>query len=103
MLKSAIAISPGGRYCASEGADGSVILWDVRVGKQIRTLKGHRGNVKALLFSPDGKRLASGSDDTTILLWDFERFDLVDPPKGKPVPVKYPSLEKKEEAEKELF
>jgi Tol biopolymer transport system component len=47
----------------------TVILWDVEMAKQLRTLTGHTGAV-SVAWSPDGAALASGSTDGTVVLWD---------------------------------
>jgi hypothetical protein len=49
---------------------GTIHLWDLATGKEVRDLKGHREDVSSLVFSADGSRLASGSRDTTVLTWD---------------------------------
>ena len=51
---------------------GEIKVWDLKAGKEIRTLNGHRGAVRCLALSPDGKRLYSGSLDNTIRVWDLE-------------------------------
>ena len=48
----------------------SILLWKVSSRQLQFTLKGHNGEIKALVFTPDGKTLASGSKDGTIRLWD---------------------------------
>lgn len=51
--------------------DGAVRLWDVRTGRQLRSLEAKEGRVNALAFSPDGALLATaGLDDKDIHLWD---------------------------------
>ncbi|NJO71356.1 MAG: hypothetical protein HC825_06015, partial [Oscillatoriales cyanobacterium RM1_1_9] len=44
-------------------------LWHLPSGKLLKTLKGHSGSIRPLVFSPDGKTLVSGSRDKTIRVW----------------------------------
>jgi RNA polymerase sigma factor (sigma-70 family) len=66
-----LSFSPDGQVLASSWAGGTVHLWEVRTGKEVKTLEGHRGEARSLVFSPDGKVLFSGSDDSTILSWNL--------------------------------
>jgi WD40 repeat protein len=68
---SAVAFAPDGSRLASGSADGTVRLWDVAAGKQLRQWTGHRAGVKAVAFSPDTTKLASASHDTTVLVWEL--------------------------------
>ncbi len=45
-------------------------LWDVRTGRELKSLKGHTDSVRYVGFSPDGRRIVSGSDDNSMRLWD---------------------------------
>ena len=38
----------------------------------LATLKGHKDEIKCVIFSPDGSRLASSGKQGSILLWDFQ-------------------------------
>jgi WD40 repeat protein len=67
-----IAFSPDGRTLASGHYDKVVRLWDVKTGKLLRTLRGHRQPVNSVAFSPDGTILASGSGDSTVKLWHLK-------------------------------
>ncbi|MDC0722069.1 caspase family protein [Nannocystis bainbridge] len=62
--------SPDGRWLAVASVDGLVKLYDVRMGKEWRTLTGATGPVHALSWSGDGKRLAAAGFDKAIHVWE---------------------------------
>jgi WD40 repeat protein len=68
-LVETIAFSPDGRRIAT-GARETVILWDARMGRVLRKLRGHEGVILSLAFSPDGRLLASSGLDATSRLWE---------------------------------
>jgi WD40 repeat protein len=66
-----VAISPNGEQALSGGTDGTVRLWDVQTGKELRKLVGHTGQTYTVAFSPSGQLALSGGDDNQLLLWDL--------------------------------
>jgi WD40 repeat protein len=74
-----VAFSPDGQTLASGNgvrttkfgvADGTIKLWNLATGQELRTLTGHRNRVTSVAISPDGQTLASASADMTIKLWE---------------------------------
>jgi WD40 repeat protein len=66
----ALAISPDGKTLASGALDGTLRLWDVASGRELRTLRVSMVNAA---FSPDGNMLATGSPSAgnkPVLLWE---------------------------------
>jgi RNA polymerase sigma factor (sigma-70 family) len=66
-----LAFSPDDQMLASgtQGPEPVIVLWGLKTGKEIFSLKGHRDSIVGLAFSADGKMLVSGSHDQTARLW----------------------------------
>jgi dipeptidyl aminopeptidase/acylaminoacyl peptidase len=65
-----IAFAPDGKTLLAGAWDGSIRLWDLATGKELRQYTGHKGWVRSVAFAPDGKTFASGGKDKIIRLWE---------------------------------
>lgn len=66
-----VAFSPDGRFLASSGDFGEVLVWDIPSGKLSGIpLAGHQRPVSSLAYTPNGKVLVSGSIDGSVIFWD---------------------------------
>lgn len=64
-----VAFSSDGQWVLS-GGSGTVKLWEVATGREVRSFMGHTEAVHSVAFSPDGQWALSGSGDQTIKLWE---------------------------------
>jgi hypothetical protein len=66
-----VAYSHDGEQLATAGWDGSVIIWDVRTGVPLRTLRGDE-EALAVQFTPCGKMLATAGMGGKARVWDAD-------------------------------
>ena len=64
-----IAFSPDGKRLASCADDGTVKIWDLGNGRELRTYREQKGKVKSIAWSDDGKLIASAAGNE-IHLWN---------------------------------
>jgi WD40 repeat protein len=83
-----IALSPNNRYLATsydvaytgtgwvgfepsipKAFSGRIRIWNVKTGRLVTSLWGHRKGTSTIVFSPNGHWLASAGKDNTIHLW----------------------------------
>ncbi|MEA5472569.1 WD40 repeat domain-containing protein, partial [Spirulina sp. 06S082] len=67
-----VAIAPDNRTIVSASKDGTIKLWDILTGREIRTLHGHESAVLSVAISADGERIISCSTDNTIKTWSLD-------------------------------
>jgi WD40 repeat protein/serine/threonine protein kinase len=67
-----IGFHPNGKWLAAPGPGGTVILWDVETGKEVRKFEGRVPKIGPVTVSPDGSSLA-GLDlsGMTVIIWDL--------------------------------
>lgn len=69
---SSMECSPDGKILATADCSGSIILWDLAKGVQMKRMKGHgKGGVFSLSWSMESTVLASGGHDGTVRIWDI--------------------------------
>jgi WD40 repeat protein len=89
IVKLQIAIGPDGCAAFSThehdfGDDQTIYVWDLRSGKVVRRLRGHRSPVYVLAISPSGRHAASAGLDDTIRVWDVAAGTLLREVPGHP-------------------
>lgn len=73
-----VAVTHDGALAASGGSDGLVRVWDLRTGKLVESLRGHRGAVTGLSFHDGTRSLLSASADRTVKSWDLGEMAYVE-------------------------
>jgi WD40 repeat protein len=69
-----LIVLPKKNHLLSAGHDGQIILWDLKNGKVIKSVKASDKGVLALSLTSDGKNLISGGEDGAILLWKLPQL-----------------------------
>lgn len=64
-----LAMHPAGGIVASGAWTGTIKVWNVDTGKEMRTIEAHSSRIYALAFSPSGDLLASGGKDSQVAIW----------------------------------
>lgn len=65
-----LVFSKDGKYFASGGSRGTVLLWNTETGKVVKRFKGHPSKVNHLSFSNDGSMLAAAFGYGTVIVWN---------------------------------
>jgi hypothetical protein len=66
----AVAYAPDGRVLASAANDGTVRLWELVTGLEVRRFTVGNEEIEHVSFTPDGRNLAAARPHSPIYLWD---------------------------------
>lgn len=66
-----VTFSKDGKYFASGGSKGTVILWNTASGQVVRRYNGHPSKVNHIAFSNDGNKIAAAFGYGTVIVWDL--------------------------------
>ncbi len=70
-MVSFLAWEPHGRALISTSLDGTVRLWDVEKGREVKVLKGHEGQVLGAAWAPEGQSFVTIGGDRRMILWNY--------------------------------
>ncbi len=68
---------PPSKRALTAGRDATAMVWDLKTGKRIQTLRGHGDWVVHASFTPNGRFAATSSSDRTVKVWDMKSFACV--------------------------
>ena len=66
-----LGVSWNARRVVSGSFDGTIRIWDLDTGCNLRAWSGHVSRVQDLAISPDQRRFVSSSWDKTVKVWNF--------------------------------
>ncbi|KAH7917563.1 WD40 repeat-like protein [Leucogyrophana mollusca] len=81
-LVGSVAYFPDGHRIASASDDETVIIWDLKSGRQDGEPLQHDSAVRWIAISPDGRRIASGLQQGGLVIWDAPTRKVVHEIKG---------------------
>lgn len=62
----------GDKVIGSSYRDGTILIWDTKSGKKLRTITGHSQGIIAIVQNPKSSEFLSISLDSTVKIWDLE-------------------------------
>ena len=67
-----VHFSADGSHLISGGLDGTVRIWDVETGQQVREIHADQHFIQGLSLSPDGTIIATAAGGSEVRLWDYQ-------------------------------
>jgi len=67
-----VVFSPDHQTIAGGLRDGTIRIWNLETGAQLKVLKGHTSGIRSVRYSSDGRYIASGGKDAVLRLWNAE-------------------------------
>ncbi len=74
---SKIALKPDGTEVATVIGKSVIVIWNLKLRKQLHVLKKHTKSVNSVCYSPDGKYFVSCSKDNTAIVWNAKTYEIV--------------------------
>ncbi|MBX2930935.1 MAG: caspase family protein [Chitinophagaceae bacterium] len=72
-----VAMHPSGKYYATRDYNSTIRVWDIQLGKIVRTFQAHDDAINAIAYSPNGRYFATCSDDSTIKIWSTFNYTVI--------------------------
>lgn len=72
-----VALSGDDKRLLTGGLDATVLLWDTKTGRLVRSFSHQEKHAVAVAFSPSGRLVASASTDNLARVWRRDTGDLV--------------------------
>jgi len=69
-----IVYSPRHQFLISGGKKGDIVIFDIRMQKEIHNIKAHTLNVKSLALDPSEDFFVSGSNEGNVKAWELPSF-----------------------------
>ena len=77
-----VAYSDDGKYIASGGDDGSIVIYNTSTYEEVSRFAGLKDVPVSVCFSHDSKKLAAAGKDMKVTVWDFASKNLLFEAKG---------------------